>query len=95
MWQNATGAKHPDGESDDNLDEFNIDKYSTEVTNKTLQENNITKSQNDTHQYYNSTFSVDESIGKRYWIDLDNHPDLTVNALLSTSHRRAAVSSFY
>ncbi|XP_032454693.1 plexin domain-containing protein 2 isoform X2 [Nasonia vitripennis] len=90
MWSNVTGANHPEGESDDALDEFNIDKYPAEVTNKTLQENNITKSQNDTHQYYNSTFTVDETIGKRYWIDLDNHPNRTVNTLLSKSHRRAA-----
>jgi hypothetical protein len=91
MWSNVTDLKNTEPNETD-VDDFTIDKYTAEVTNKTLHENNITKSETDTHQYYNSTFSVDEAIGKRYWIDLDNHPDLQVNTLLSKSHRRAAVS---
>ncbi|CAB0036450.1 unnamed protein product [Trichogramma brassicae] len=75
--------------SDADLD-FAINKYPAEVTNQTLRENNIVKSENDTHQYYNSSFSVDEATGKGFWVDLENHPDLQVNTLLSKSHRRAA-----
>ena len=67
-------------------------RYPAEVTNKTLSENNILSSVNDTHTYYNSSFSVDEAVGKSYWIDLDKHEDIQINQMLSKSHRRAAVS---
>lgn len=77
-WQNAT---YPE-----------FGGYPAEVTNTTLEKNNITKSENDTHQYYNSTFNVDEKIGKSFWVNLDDHPDAQINHLLSKSHRRAAVS---
>ena len=96
MWSNVTGSKaHAEGVGEDVDDDFTIDKYPTELTNKTLHDNNVTKSEEDTHQYYNSTFSIDEKIGRQYWVDLNNHPDLQVNTLLSRSHRRAAVSSCY
>jgi len=74
--------------SDDSDISFN--KFS-DVTNATLTQNNITKTMYDSHQYYNSTFIVDTDICKKYWVDMDNHPDLRVNHLLSQSHRRAAV----
>ncbi|XP_011869065.1 PREDICTED: plexin domain-containing protein 2 [Vollenhovia emeryi] len=73
----------------DDIDDISISKFS-DVTNTTLMQNNITKMVNDTHQYYNSTFIINDGICKKYWVDLDNHPDLRVNHLLSQSHRRAA-----
>ncbi|PBC32047.1 Plexin domain-containing protein [Apis cerana cerana] len=76
-------------DSDGNIGEVSIDKFS-DLTNKTLSQHNITKTEYDTHQYYNSTFIVDEAVGKKYWVDINNHPDLKVNYLLSQSHRRAA-----
>uniref|UniRef100_A0ABD2X819 Cilia- and flagella-associated protein 69 ARM repeats domain-containing protein n=1 Tax=Trichogramma kaykai TaxID=54128 RepID=A0ABD2X819_9HYME len=85
----TTTSNSSSSNSDADLD-FAINKYPAEVTNQTLRENNILKSENDTHQYYNSSFSVDEATGKGFWVDLENHPDLQVNSLLSKSHRRAA-----
>lgn len=74
------------------LDDISISKFSN-FTNNTLTQNNITKTEEDTHRYYNSTFTVDESIGKSFWVDMEKHPDRKVNDLLSKSHRRAAVSN--
>lgn len=82
-------AEEADKMSDD-IGDISISKFS-DVTNITLARNNITKTINDTHQYYNSTFIIDAEICKKYWVDMDNHPDLKVNHLLSQSHRRAAV----
>lgn len=79
-----------DDKSDADIGDISISKFS-DVTNSTLVQNNITKMINDTHQYYNSTFIVDTDICKKYWVDMDNHPELKINYLLSQSHRRAAV----
>lgn len=76
------------------FDDISISKF-TDVTNNTLTQNNITKTEEDTHQYYNSTFIVDENIGKSFWVDMDKHPNSKVNDLLSQSHRRAAVSIYF
>lgn len=77
-------------ESDpNNIGDISISKFS-DVTNKTLSQHNISKIEYDTHQYYNSTFIIGEGMGKKHWVDIDNHPDLNVNLLLSQSHRRAA-----
>ncbi|KAL0112705.1 hypothetical protein PUN28_012163 [Cardiocondyla obscurior] len=73
----------------DDIGDISISKFN-DVTNTTLTENNITKTVYDTHQYYNSTFIVNDGICKKYWVDMDNHPDLRVNHLLSQSHQRAA-----
>lgn len=70
-------------------DDISINKFG-DVTNSTLSQNNITKTEEDTHQYYNSTFSVDEAEGKKFWVDMDNHPNISVSDLLSESHRRAS-----
>lgn len=71
------------------VDDISINQFSGQVSNNTLTKNNITKTEVDTHQYYNSTLIIDEKIGKEYWIDIDNHPDKKINELLSQSHRRA------
>ncbi|XP_025073490.1 uncharacterized protein LOC105424795 [Pogonomyrmex barbatus] len=89
-----TNAEHKDTAGEDavrtdDIGDISISKFS-DVTNTTLTQNNITKTVYDTHQYYNSTFIVDADICKKYWIDMDNHPDLRINHLLSQSHRRAA-----
>jgi len=84
-----TTEEDADKTSDD-IGDISISKFS-DVTNITLTQNNITKTLHDTHQYYNSTFIIDTDICKKYWVDMDNHPDLKVNHLLSQSHRRAAV----
>lgn len=78
-----------DVDKHDDIGDISISNIS-DVTNITLAQNNITKTIYDTHQYYNSTFIVDAEICKKYWVDLDNHPELRVNHLLSKSHRRAA-----
>ncbi|XP_066581624.1 plexin domain-containing protein 2-like [Prorops nasuta] len=87
-------SKEPDGKNnqreDSLIDDINISKFS-DVTNKTLSQNNITRTEVDTHQYYNSTFIIDENVGRHYWVNLNGHPDLRVNELLSNSHRRAAI----
>lgn len=85
----ATDENDDKDDSDSNIGDISISKFS-DWTNKTLTQHNITTTEYDTHQYYNSTFIVDETIGKKYWVDIDNHPDLKVNLLLSQSHRRAA-----
>ncbi|XP_053970308.1 plexin domain-containing protein 2 [Hylaeus volcanicus] len=77
-------------DSDTTIGDISISKFSSDVTNKTLSQHNILKIVCDTHQYYNSTFIINEFVGKKYWVDIDAHPDLKVNHLLSQSHRRAA-----
>ncbi|XP_043461241.1 plexin domain-containing protein 2 isoform X1 [Leptopilina heterotoma] len=62
----------------------------SEVSNSTLLQNNITKTFNDTHQYYNSTFMVDKAAWDKYWVNMAVHPNLQVNEVLSESHRKAA-----
>ncbi|XP_043283105.1 plexin domain-containing protein 2 [Venturia canescens] len=86
---NKTVAGQSTNSTDGELGDITITKFS-DVTNNTLAQNNITKTEEDTHQYYNSTFFSDENIAKMYWVDIDNHPDRQVNDLLSKSHRRAA-----
>lgn len=85
----AAAAADGKEEHDSTIGDISISKFS-DVTNKTLSQHNITKIEYDTHQYYNSTFIIDEAMGKKHWVDIDNHPDLKVNRLLSQSHRRAA-----
>lgn len=77
-------------DSDGSIGDISISRFS-DLSNKTLSQHNITKMEYDTHQYYNSTFIIDEAVGKKFWVDINNHPDLKVNYLLSQSHRRAAV----
>ncbi|XP_076642625.1 plexin domain containing lethal (1) G0289 [Halictus rubicundus] len=86
--ETTSEATDDDDEADTNIGDISIEKFS-DLTNKTLLQHNITKMENDTHQYYNSTFIINEITGKKYWVDMDNHPDLKVNHLLSQSHRRA------
>lgn len=87
--ETTSEAADHDDEFEDNIEDISIEKFS-DLTNKTLLQHNITKMENDTHQYYNSSmFSISEAMGKKYWVDMDNHPDLKVNNLLSQSHRRA------
>lgn len=98
-WPNTTNQEKSTGHNlqskpvneEDDIDGISISRFS-DVTNVTLAANNITKTQNDTHQYYNSTFTIDEKATMKYWVNLDDHPGLKVNDLLSQSHRRAAVS---
>ncbi|CAK9831942.1 Plexin domain-containing protein 2 [Anthophora retusa] len=92
MKSTETAVEPSDSDKDDsdgNIEDISISKFS-DPSNKTLSQHNITKKEYDTHQYYNSTFIIDEEVGKKYWVDIDNHPDLKVNHLLSQSHRRAA-----
>ncbi|CAL1679016.1 unnamed protein product [Lasius platythorax] len=84
----TSGAEN--GEKSDDIGDISISKFSDMTLNTTLTQNNITKTVYDTHQYYNSTFIIDAEICNKYWVDMDNHPDLRVNNLLSQSHRRAA-----
>ncbi|XP_029157552.1 plexin domain-containing protein 2 isoform X2 [Nylanderia fulva] len=87
--KNATsGVENAD--KPDDIGDISISKFSDVTLNTTLTQNNITKTVYDTHQYYNSTFIVDANICNKYWVDMDKHPELRVNPLLSQSHRRAA-----
>lgn len=90
----STTAKDNSNEkeqSDTDIGDISITKFSDMNSfNKLLTQNNITKTETDTHQYYNSSFIIDEKFAKSYWVDMDNHPDLRINHLLSQSHRRAA-----
>lgn len=46
----------------------------------------------DHHQYYNSSsYSIEDLTP--YWVDMEVDPKVTVNAMLSQAHRRAAVST--
>lgn len=56
--------------------------------NATLQNYNITKTQEDYHTYYNSVWTTDKNASDAYWKRLDN---MNVSSLLSNSHRRATV----
>ncbi|XP_025152910.1 plexin domain-containing protein 2 isoform X1 [Harpegnathos saltator] len=78
-----------DDKTESDIGDISISKFS-DVTDTTLSLNNITKTVYDTHKYYNSTFIIDPNVCKKYWVDMDNHPELKVNHLLSQSHRRAA-----
>lgn len=59
---------------------------------ETLKEHNISIVKQDTHLYYNSTFSTNPEEGMRYWVDLSNVSNVKVDHLLSNSYRRAVVS---
>lgn len=65
-----------------------IERTETEL-NSTLQEHNITKTFEDNHLYYKSTWSTDKTMSEEFWKKISTN--LTVNMLLSNSHRRATV----
>ncbi|XP_050537135.1 plexin domain-containing protein 2 [Daktulosphaira vitifoliae] len=60
------------------------------ISNETLAMNNITKTKNDSHVYYNSTTINESNEFKHYWIELKDHPGANLHGMLSESHRRAA-----
>lgn len=58
--------------------------------NKTLIDNNITKIVEETHDYYNSTIVQNENFTNLHRESIYSHcANLTINKILSTSHRRA------
>ncbi|BET00131.1 PSI [Nesidiocoris tenuis] len=63
--------------------------YPKDVTNSTLKQHNITKNSDDYHVYYNSTFLINPTVGKQLWVDMSTCPNVTINDVLSKSHRRA------
>ncbi|XP_035793727.1 plexin domain-containing protein 1-like isoform X2 [Anopheles albimanus] len=66
---------------------FDSSEPSEAEMNSTLKEHNITKSLEDNHLYYKSSWSNDRKISDAFW---QRHAaNLTVNKLLSNSHRRA------
>ncbi|XP_054273220.1 plexin domain-containing protein 2 isoform X2 [Macrosteles quadrilineatus] len=71
-------------------DELPITKFTDDMINSTMKQNNLTSKQEDYHVYYNSTFIVDSQIGSSYWVDFDKLENAKVNEMLSKSHRRAA-----
>lgn len=73
-------------------DAINIDtvERSEADLNTTLQNFNITQTQEDYHTYYNSVWTTDKNASEAYWKRLDA---MNVSSLLSNSHRRATVSS--
>lgn len=62
-----------------------------EQTNQTLIQNNITKIDEDFHEYYNSTVVVNENYTKLHRENIYSNcgVNLQINKLLSKSHRRA------
>lgn len=88
---NSTIAKNNQTGGDDA--EISISKFTDNPSefNKTLKEQNITRTEIDSHLYYNSTFKIDPDYGKMLWVDMNKMSDMKVNDLLSKSHRRAAV----
>nr|CAD7194287.1 unnamed protein product [Timema douglasi] len=66
-----------------------LDRFMENVNNNTLSQNNITKTEEDHHQYYNSSFLVSQAVGEMYWVNMTNRNDVHVNDMLSTSYRRA------
>ncbi|XP_037027633.1 plexin domain-containing protein 2 isoform X2 [Bradysia coprophila] len=75
-------------EQDDDDDESIIDDIdvSNEETEKLAKEHNITEFKEEYFVFYNSTKVVDPERVSGYW---DSVKNLTVNAMLSKSHRRA------
>ncbi|XP_046686012.1 plexin domain-containing protein 2-like isoform X1 [Homalodisca vitripennis] len=71
-------------------DDLAISKYTDEMIQRTMTQNNITVKQEDHHVYYNSTFLIDHNIGQAYWVDMTKRDDVKINNMLSRSHRRAA-----
>uniref|UniRef100_A0A1Q3F5L9 Putative extracellular protein tem7 n=1 Tax=Culex tarsalis TaxID=7177 RepID=A0A1Q3F5L9_CULTA len=69
-------------------DAINIDtvERSEADLNTTLQNFNITQTQEDYHTYYNSVWTTDKNASEAYWKRLDA---MNVSSLLSNSHRRA------
>lgn len=55
--------------------------------NSTLQQRNITIRNEDHHLYYKSTWSTDKTMSEEFWKNITSN--LTINGLLSNSHRRA------
>lgn len=76
-------------ENDPKIDLSEVDIYD-EDNNKTLIQNNITQIDEDFHEYYNSTVVQNEDFSNLHrqsiYADCAN---LTINKLLSKSHRRA------
>ncbi|CAG2062515.1 unnamed protein product, partial [Timema podura] len=66
-----------------------LDRFMENVNNNTLSQNNITKTEEDHHQYYNSSFLVSQAVGEMFWVNMTNRNDVYVNDMLSTSYRRA------
>lgn len=73
-----------------NNEEDDIDEFPKEITNNTLIKHNITQKQEDHHTYYTSKYMVGEAVAQHYWVDLETEEGVTVNEMLSKSHRRAA-----
>lgn len=67
-------------------DDIALTHHNDEIVNQTAITNNVTI-QTDTHDYYNSTFTIDPVAGEKYWVNLSDNKN--VNKLLSSSHRLA------
>uniref|UniRef100_A0A182NQ96 PSI domain-containing protein n=1 Tax=Anopheles dirus TaxID=7168 RepID=A0A182NQ96_9DIPT len=85
----ANGNNLPQDTRGSISDAINIDTIErTEAElNSTLQQHNITKTYEDNHMYYKSTWSTDNAMSNEFWKKITTN--LTVNMLLSNSHRRA------
>jgi hypothetical protein len=59
--------------------------------NKTLTEHAILTTNEDHHQYYNSSFVISQEATEKEWVNMNDRKDVQVNSMLSYSHRRAAV----
>uniref|UniRef100_T1E8I7 Putative extracellular protein tem7 n=1 Tax=Anopheles aquasalis TaxID=42839 RepID=T1E8I7_ANOAQ len=87
---NKNLTKTLDSTGNDKISEsidFDSPEPSEAEMNSTLKEHNITKSFEDNHLYYKSSWANERKISDEFW---EKHAsNLTVNKLLSNSHRRA------
>lgn len=85
----ATNGTTSSTTSDPLSDAINIDtvERSEADLNTTLQNFNITQTQEDYHTYYNSVWTTDKNASEAYWKRLAD--SMNVSSLLSNSHRRA------
>lgn len=65
------------------------ERFPDDITNATLTKQHVKNKTEDHHTYYNSTSYQIEDL-RPYWVDMENHPKVTVNTMLSQAHRRAA-----
>lgn len=85
----ATNGTTSSTTTDPLSDAINIDtvERSEADLNTTLQNFNITQTQEDYHTYYNSVWTTDKNASEAYWKRLAD--SMNVSSLLSNSHRRA------
>ncbi|XP_056642891.1 plexin domain-containing protein 2 [Diorhabda sublineata] len=81
--------------NDDIYNDFNIPsdldtEEGSKKFNESLSKHNVTASKTDPNLFYNTSIFDDPNIGRSYWVNMSDIPEVKVNDILSNSHRRAA-----